>query len=271
MEPFMKCKFNLFLPVCIQAGFSLLIAVIFISYNGYAQTKSQFPPREIQLHDSNFLHHRLNNNDSILKWKQSREFVYMNYLDSLLRKEKNLKSDTVHIDENNGKIKRSQPSKTNPEGLNNLLNSLPFKIFFWLLAIVFISYIFYKVLAKNGIFIKKKNQLFQPEEEGASHDLNEISQYDQLISEAENNHDLNLAIRYLFLKTLKTLSDKGLINFTAEKTNNEYVKEMIENTHYDEFQKLTHIYEYMWYGKFLIHKNDYQNLKEEFNSFNKNV
>src|SRR5665647_3380496 len=36
-------------------------------------------------------------NDSLQKWKQNREFAYMNYLDSLLRKKTGLKVDTVSI------------------------------------------------------------------------------------------------------------------------------------------------------------------------------
>jgi hypothetical protein len=271
MEPFMKRKFKVFLPgYVVRAAVCLLFASISLGYNGHAQTKNNFSAPVMKLQDSILLRQDFNK-DSISKWKQSREFAYMNYLDSLLRKEKNLKSDTVHLDESNGNIKRSQPSKMSHPGLNNLLNSLPFKIFFWVLALVFITYIFYKVVLKNGIFIKKKNNLFSSEEEDALRELNEVSQYDHLISEAENKNDLNLAIRYLFLKTLKTLAEKGFIDFAAEKTNKEYLKEMQQNNYYNEFQKLTRNYEYIWYGKFLIEKKDYEIVKGEFYLFNKNV
>ncbi len=60
-----------------------------------------------------------------------------------------------------------------------------------------------------------------------------------LITEAENKDEFNLATRYLFLKTLKNLADRGFINFTAEKTNKEYLKEMRQHNYYDKFRELT--------------------------------
>src|SRR5450755_1820394 len=45
-------------------------------------------------------------NDSILKWKRGREFGYMAYLDSLLRKKTDLQIETVSID--NGTVHRSR-------------------------------------------------------------------------------------------------------------------------------------------------------------------
>lgn len=247
------------------AKFLCLLLLIFGTYNGHTQTQNFQLPR-----DTVSQKQLLNNDDSILKWKQSREFTYMHYLDSVLRKEKNIKADTVSIDES-GKITRNQRSENNASGLNRILNSLPLRIFFWILALIFIGFISYKVFFKNGIFRRRKNKLIAENEEGLRHDLEEFSKYDALISDAENKNELNLATRYLFLKTLKTLSDKGFIDFTAEKTNKEYLKEMEQNKFFKQFKKLTRNYEYIWYGKFLIDKNNYHNLKEEFILFNEKV
>jgi hypothetical protein len=101
--------------------------------------------------------------------------------------------------------------------------------------------------------------------------LNELSEYDFAISEAENKNEINVALRYLFLKTLKNLSDKGDINFAAEKTNSDYLMEMSHHANFEDFKKLTRNYDYVWYGKFFIDKEQYQELKKDFNSFNKNV
>jgi hypothetical protein len=261
----MKCKLSIFLPHCaIQAGVCLLLSV-FCKYNGNAQMQNfQLPP------DTASQKQLSNNNDSILKWKQNREFAYMHYLDSVLRKEKNIKADTVSIDES-GKITRNQRSGNNSSGLNRILNSLPLRIFFWILALLFIGFISYKVFFKNGILSRNKNKLIAGNEEDPLHDLEEFSKYDALISDAENKNEFNLATRYLFLKTLKSLADKGFIDFTTEKTNKEYLKEMQQNKSFNQFEKLTRNYEYIWYGKFLIGQNIYQHLKEEFILFNEKV
>jgi hypothetical protein len=46
---------------------------------------------------------------------------------------------------------------------------------------------------------------------------------------------------------------------------------MEQNKYFNQFEKLTRNYEYTWYGKFLIDKNKYQYLKEEFILFNEKV
>ena len=241
----------------------LLLIWIIYSFNGYAQTNDSLNvPDGVQMQelqkknvdsnttDTSLQRSYVKDNAGILKWKKNREFAYMHYMDSLLRKQKNLKVDTVSIDEKSGKINRTVHRQNHPSALNSIFNSFPFQLFFWVLAVVFIVFISYKI--------------FLPE-------LNEVSEYDSMIRSAENKKDFNLSVRYLFLKTLKHLSDKGFIQFTAEKTNKEYLKEMKHHDYFNEFQQLTRSYEYSWYGKFLVQREYYQKLKDEFELFNKKV
>lgn len=208
--------------------------------------------------------------DKIVKWKHTREFSYIYYLDSLLRNQKDIKSDTVRLDEKTGGVKRHRPRKDNSY-MNHLLNSMPFKIFFWLLAVLFIGFISYNILVKNGIFSRRKNKSNPQEAENSEPELVEISKYDSLVADAENTGNFNLATRYLFLKTLKLLSERELIHFAADKTNHEYLLQMKSNNYYEEFKSLTRRYEYAWYGKFLIDQDAYEQLKEQFYLFNKSV
>ncbi len=269
----MKYKSNLF--VC------LLLLCILYSHNGKAQTldslklpqgeQMQEFQQQDNLHvDTSLQKKDSNNNSDILKWKERREFSYMRYLDSLLRKQKDLKTDTVSIDEKSGQIIRSHQRQTHPSSLNILLNSWPLKLFFWVLAIIFISFVSYKVFFKNGIFVSRKQINSEPDEDSMQ-ELNKVSAYDALIAEAEIKSEFNLATRYLFLRTLKNLADRGFINFTAEKTNKEYLKEMEAHNYYDEFRELTRDYEYTWYGQFLIDKGKYEKLKGEFRFFNQKI
>ncbi|HUZ61995.1 MAG TPA: hypothetical protein VMU83_24685 [Hanamia sp.] len=209
--------------------------------------------------------------DKILKWKSNREFAYIHYLDSLLRKQKDIKADTVSINENSGKIIRNHKPGNQVLALNKILNSTPLKIFFWVLAIIFIGFAGYKVFFKNRIFAFKRNKIIANDEEGLPADLDDFSKYDALISEAENKNDFNMATRYLYLKSLKSLSEREFINYSPDKTNQDYVNEMKPNNYFNEFQSLTRNYEYLWYGKFLIDEKKYQILKEKFILFNKKV
>lgn len=212
----------------------------------------------------------LGGNTEITKWKDHREFSYMHYLDSILRNRKDLRTDTVSVDEKSGRIKRSPARQRKPSSLNLFLNSWPLKIFFWLLAVIFIIFISYKVFFRNGIFKSRKSKAAEGGEEFLE-ELSEISAYDNLIADAENKNEYNLSVRYLFLKTLKNLSDKGLIHFTSEKTNKDYLREMEQYNYYREFRELTRDYEYVWYGQFLIDKPAYQKLKNQFLYLNKKI
>ena len=260
----------------------LLFFRAFLPYIGYAQTKDsliepgEMPTQHFSQEDSSLTmdtalsRNNLKENTDFLKWKKDREFSYMHYLDSLLRSQKEMRTDTVSIDEKSGRIKRNRDRSTQSSPVNNILNSWPLRIFFWAMALLFIAFISYKVLFKNGIF-KKKKELPVEDENDSLQELNELSEYDYLAGEAENKNQLNLATRYLFLKTLKNLSDKGFIDFTSEKTNKDYLDEMQRHNYFDEFRKLTRDYEYVWYGKFTIGKQDYQKLKEDFVFFNRKV
>src|SRR6185312_5749715 len=260
-----------------------LLLIIF-SYNGYAQTKDSSRGTEaLKMHnfrlddtsetsgDTGFLKKDFDENDTILKWKQSREFAYMHFLDSLLRKQKDIRSDTVRFDENSGKIIRNRNPRTEVSTFGKILNSLPFRIFFWILAIIFISFIAYKVLYKNDIFQRRKNKMLSEDAEESLEDLQNVSEYDALISNAEAKPDFNLAIRFLFLKTLKILADRGFVAFTIEKTNQEYLKEMVQTEHAKEFEDVIRVYEYVWYGKHVIDEDHYLKLKELYYLFNKKI
>ena len=261
----------------------LLLMWIIYSYNGYAQTNDSLNvPDGVQIQesqknkadnnttDTSLQRSYVKDNAGILKWKKNREFTYMHYLDSLLRNQKGLKVDTVSIDEKSGKINRVVHRRNQPSALNNIFNSLPFQLFFWALAVIFIVFVSYKIFFKNGIF-SQRVKAAKESDEVFLQELNEVSEYDSLVAGAENKNDFNLATRYLFLKTLKHLSDKGFIQFTAEKTNKEYLRGMEHHNYFKEFQQLTRSYEYSWYGKFPVQQGYYQKLKEEFELFIKKV
>ncbi|MDQ6844822.1 MAG: DUF4129 domain-containing protein [Bacteroidota bacterium] len=211
--------------------------------------------------------------DSLQKWKHSPDFGYIMYLDSLLKNAKGLKSDTISIDKSTGKRRRSvQPAnENNADNSNNFLNSFPLKIFFWILAVCFIGYIIYKLFIANGLFTKRNPKLASEPREDEPAGLSEYSEYNGFIHEAESKGDFNLSTRYLYLQTLTRLGDHGLIQFSPDKTNHSYVQELSGKIYQQKFASLTLTYEYVWYGKFEINKMQYQQVKEEFVSFNKTV
>ncbi|MEO8766516.1 MAG: hypothetical protein ABI416_19605 [Ginsengibacter sp.] len=209
-------------------------------------------------------------NDSIVKWKRAREFGYMAYLDSLLRKKTDLRIDTVNIDKGTLNKPRATAFLTRNNS-DSFLNNFGVRIFFWIIALFFIGFIVYKLFFTGGLFASRNTKAEEEPTGREPEALNEYSAYNLLIHEAESKNDLNLAVRYLYLQSLKRLADHELIIFSPDKTNNLYLQEMAANSHLKEFSFLTLNYEYTWYGRFAIDMTKYHDLKEKFISFNKKI
>ncbi len=89
---------------------------------------------------------------------------------------------------------------------------------------------------------------------------------DNLISEAIAQHKYRLAIRYLYLKTLKELSKNNIISWDFEKTNTDYYNEIKPITIKQNFKDASYLYEYIWYGEFSITQPEFNNAKKTFDS-----
>ena len=95
----------------------------------------------------------------------------------------------------------------------------------------------------------------------------DISQFnfDELITAAAERKDYKLAVRYLFLKSLKLLSEKELIELRNNKTNHQYLSEIKNHRISSAFQIATSRFEWIWYGDFPV---DDKVMKSSQNDFN---
>jgi hypothetical protein len=203
---------------------------------------------------------------SVKKYTSVKEFRYMRYLDSLLRNTNSLMADTIRLD-NVREVTKSKRFKVNMmPNTNSIFNNLFVKIFFWIIAIAFISFIIYKLFMTESFFKRNPRQhtvAVQQDDET----IIKASEYEHLINDAITNKNYPLAVRYLYLQTLQKLSSKGLINFSPDKTNYEYVKELSGKAHQNQFASITLNYEYVWYGKFNIDEQIFNRIKKEFTQY----
>jgi len=87
----------------------------------------------------------------------------------------------------------------------------------------------------------------------------------KLIQDAIQNRNYKLAIRYYYLLLLKNLSEKELISWQQEKTNEDYIKEIASNNRLNtDFKNLTYLYDYVWYGEFLIDEEKFLQAEANF-------
>jgi hypothetical protein len=99
------------------------------------------------------------------------------------------------------------------------------------------------------------------------HDIN----FDGEIEKAVTQHNYRLAVRLLYLRCLKQLSDAELIKWQIDKTNSAYINELSNQEQRKVFKTLTLQFEYVWYGEFAIDAPVFKNINTLFQDFNKDI
>lgn len=141
------------------------------------------------------------------------------------------------------------------------------KWFLIALGVAIVTFIVVKVLGLDlKLLMGKSKDVDVPYEESLEN-IHEIN-FDEQLENAILNGNYRLAVRLLYLKTLKHLSDNNLIDWQLEKTNNAYVLEIADENYKREFKKLTYQFEYIWYGEFFIDQNSFKPINQSFQEFN---
>ncbi|CAN5511969.1 hypothetical protein BH09BAC4_BH09BAC4_30340 [soil metagenome] len=97
--------------------------------------------------------------------------------------------------------------------------------------------------------------------------IHEIN-FDLAIEDAINQRNFRLAVRLLYLQTLKRLTDSGQINYKPEKTNRQYVHELANSPLQVDFEILTRQFEFVWYGDFPVDETRFGQIRQQFQQFN---
>jgi hypothetical protein len=196
--------------------------------------------------------------DSVETLKRKRELAYAKYLDSLL------------LNLNQKQELKLNSSIKKVSALERFFSSPITKWVFWIIAGLFVAFLIYKLFFTQGFLqrsIKRKKVL---EIHQVDETLPEETAFEKLIREAISVGDYRLGIRYHFLQILAQLNEAGAIKYTPDKTNAHYARELSKKTYRTQFNRMTLLYEYVWYGAFDIDANLYQKLKPEFAPINLN-
>lgn len=135
------------------------------------------------------------------------------------------------------------------------------------LVIAIVVFIVIKVIGLDlKLFSGKSKKMDIPFTETLEN-IHEID-FDEELEKALQSGNYRLVVRLLYLKTLKQLTDKSLIDWQPEKTNQAYVAELADEQYKLEFSKLTKQFEYIWYGEFFIDRNTFEPIQQSFQQFN---
>ena len=90
--------------------------------------------------------------------------------------------------------------------------------------------------------------------------------FEKLIKESINSGEHRLSIRYYYLFLLKKMSEKQLIEWDVEKTNSDYIYEIKSPQLKANFEYLSYLYNYIWYGEFELSLQEFEKAKKAFDT-----
>ncbi|MGZ8537630.1 MAG: hypothetical protein ACXWV9_05160 [Flavisolibacter sp.] len=126
--------------------------------------------------------------------------------------------------------------------------------------------VWYLASSNISLFRKRSAPISLDEDEILTEDIFKIK-YEKEIQSAIVSQNFRLAIRLMYLRTLRELSDRQLIQFTQEKTNSDYLNQLSNTKYYRHFFQLTREFEYTWYGKFQLSQEAFGSVEKDFNDF----
>jgi hypothetical protein len=140
--------------------------------------------------------------------------------------------------------------------------------YFWyiLFAVVVgvLLYIFFKQEIRSFFYGSKK--LTGSSLEVLNDDINAYD-FDKEIRDAEAQENYRYALRLSYLKNLKALNDRGLIEWSLEKTNSDYLRELTNIQLQRIFGQCTYIFNWIWYGDFSVGAQEYKEAALVFQNF----
>ena len=128
-------------------------------------------------------------------------------------------------------------------------------------------YIVLKLLGINLLqLLRKKKESGNLPYTEFMENIHEIS-FDEAIENALSTKNYRLAVRLLYLRSLKQLSDNNLINWKIDKTNSAYLNELTDDEQRRQFSIVTRQFEYVWYGDFPVNGQSFQAINAMFQEF----
>jgi hypothetical protein len=145
------------------------------------------------------------------------------------------------------------------------------KYLFIVLSVAFLLYVIFKSLGISPMkLLRGDAQKVDVPYSESLENIHEIN-FDTEIEKAISQHNYRLAVRLLYLKCLKQLSDSNLIRWQIDKTNAAYLYELTDANQKETFELLTRQFEYVWYGNFAIDKQAFGNINQLFQNFKKQL
>jgi hypothetical protein len=142
----------------------------------------------------------------------------------------------------------------------------------WVFIGVFIAGVIFFILRSKyrGLFKGDSKKLAGASFTDLPDDIESVN-IDKLIEEALQSGNYRLAVRWCFLKALQKLNQSKQITWQPSKTNVDYEFELKDLNQRLSFNKLSYVFEYVWYGEIQTGEKLFSNYRSEIEKFNNSL
>lgn len=185
---------------------------------------------------------------------------------------KKLQDDYWYADQAPANKKAKEPGANGEKGKRQphdpvLFHAPWWRVLFWVLLAGFLALLIW-YLVTNNVNIFRRSDVVKQEGSGEEPVENIFEMdFEQAIAAAVGQKNYRLAVRLLYLRTLRDLSNRNLIHYTHEKTNSDYLMQLEGTSYYRNFFGLTRNFDYTWYGQFELSRENYEAVQRDFSSF----
>ena len=169
----------------------------------------------------------------------------------------------------NAEIKKESAKKEDDVSYVPLGQRSWFQTLLWLAIIGgFAGFIMWWLAGSNVSLFRKKAKIIgdKEQDEVETGDIFAIN-YQKEIDKAARQKNYRLAVRLMFLRLLKNLSEKNIIQYNQGKTNFDYLMQLQPTRYYRDFFRIARNYEYSWYGQFEVNEKAYHIIRNDFDNF----
>ena len=132
------------------------------------------------------------------------------------------------------------------------------------LIILFVIYLIVRaILNKEGMWIFGRQRKSIRTEDAMAENIHEMD-FGQLVSETKAANNYRLTIRYYYLWLLKKMAAREIIDWHWEKTNSDYIYEIKDSGLKKDFEYLSYLYDYSWYGEFTLDEAAFEKAEKAF-------
>lgn len=147
-----------------------------------------------------------------------------------------------------------------------------FQTLLWLIIIGGFAAAIMWYLAGSNVGLFRKRSIENPVDlsDEIPEDIFAIN-YQKEIDKAAAQGNYRLAVRLMFLRLLKNLAEKNIIQYKQDRTNFDYLLQLQATAYYSHFFRITRNYEYSWYGHFDVSEEAYKIIQRDFDQFDRQL